>query len=168
MNKEIYDILYNPSSISSCYENPAAEDHPGNEVHDLSIKQNLYLRLLDQLALVRDEELAKASVLGLYREVLLGVPPDLRAFVLNGFNMSLKRFEVRFARSKSLFDQCLQLVIEMKAQVDREDKLQGMMTPAEWVELEKSICHLTRWESVCKPKAKEEDVVPLVLELQHS
>lgn len=165
MNKEIYDILYNPSSISSCYENPAAEDHPGGETHDLSAKQNLYLKLLDQLALVRDEELAKAAVLSLYREVLLGVPPDLRAFILNGFNMSLKRFEVRFARSKSLFDQCLQLVIEMKAQIDREDKLQGMMTPGEWVELEKSICHLTRWENVCNPKTVEEAVQPLTIDL---
>jgi hypothetical protein len=165
MNKEIYDILYNPSSVSSCYENPAAEDHPGEATHDLSTKQNLYLKLLDQLALVRDEELAKGAVLALYREVLLGVPPDLRAFILNGFNTSLKRFEVRFAKSKALFDQCLQLIIEMKAQIDREDNLQGMMTPAEWVELEKSICHLTRWENVCKPKATEEDAQPLSINL---
>mgnify|MGYP001561906711 CR=1 FL=1 len=149
MRKEIFDILYNPSSITSCYENPVAEDHEGAETqvaNELTAKQNLYLELLDQMVLMRDEEQAKTAVLKLYREVLFGVPSNLRAFVLNGFNMSLKRFEVRFAHSKPLFDQCLQLIVEIKSQVDREDSLQGMMTPSEWVEVEKSICHLTRWQ----------------------
>lgn len=162
---QIVDFLYNPSSINSAQ----VENDNGGEIlddiqpfffqreklHKTQVPHASYLirdtdfRILGALEDVcqRQEAEGMVDALGRLARLVAEVSLDIRLSLLKEFCLFLAACAPKYGKSKRLFQACLEVVVEIKKQMDGLDQPTGAVLKSEWIELEKSIYHLTLWES---------------------
>jgi hypothetical protein len=160
----VVNFLYNPSSINSAQVDNDTGDEVLNDIHPSHFyREKLHrtqppdaaylirdadFRILEALDAVRQpqDDQAVLDSLGRLGRLVEGVSLAIRLSLLKEFSAFLEGCARQHGQSKQLFQACLQVLIEIKKQMDGHDQPTGAVLKSEWIELEKSIYHLTLWE----------------------
>lgn len=139
MKKNILDILYNPSSISSISSdrNQICQDQgAANDYHILEALENLHLAKSESDILKHLENLKQALSWGLSK--------GIRSILLKQFHLFLCRATQEHVDSVEMFQKCCGLLEEIKRILgDRECVIHESL----WIELEKSVYVLSLWQN---------------------
>lgn len=139
MKKNILDILYNPSSISSvssdaieiCQDQEAAGDYP-------------VLEALESLVLAKSESEILKHLESLKGALSGGLSKGIQSILLKQFHLFLCCVTREHLDSVHIFQKSCALLEEMKRLLsDRECLVPGSL----WVDLEKSVYVLSLWQN---------------------
>ena len=146
MQKNLFNILYNPGSINTCGDGVRVPDYqPDHE--ELAAQDQILLKQLEEVVLANTEVHIEQQLRALYRQMIVGMSSGLRLVVLREFNKFIQRTTLKHERAKPLFHLCLQIIIEFKNQINGQNPSHGFIGKNEWVELERSLFFLAQWES---------------------
>lgn len=149
MSKRLVQVLYNPGSINS-----VGMDCP----EDVANTANVSVSLRDNnpgllLGLVESLKLGHAStperhqqLIQIKKHLARPLAPAERMLFLRLFNSSVQVLAENSSSDATTFQACVQIVSMVKELVESNPQILGADSRAEWVELEKSIYHLSHWE----------------------
>lgn len=140
MNHRLTDILYNPSSINSVEQNtPEPERQPQTPQETRAL-----IAAIEKPGL--SDKAVYDGLIALKRRLLLPLPLVNRLSLIENFNSLLKKLAARFTNNIDLFHSAIQIITLFKDQVEARPQNESATLRSEWVELEKTIYHLTSWE----------------------
>lgn len=142
MKKNLVNILYNPGSVSSVKPSLVPESLE-EAVHSLDRDYHI-LEVLEELVVANNRSEIKKR-LETFRESLdHGISVSIQKMVLKEFNTFLSRTMKKYVECGTLFQLCVETVIEIKKHMNEK---QGILGKDAWVELERSIYLLSSWEN---------------------
>lgn len=150
MSRRLVQVLYNPGSINSVGQDiPVPMDESNKTLVSLQSAN-----LTQLLQLTEDLHLESLKNAGGHHHILIQIkkqltnPVDLsgRILFLKKFNSAILVLAEQTTSNATVFQACIQVISMMKEIVENEPQPLGADSRGEWVELEKSICHLSHWE----------------------
>lgn len=144
MSKQLIQILYNPSSISSA----RSEQMSFNEefLNSKIGADDPFVLMAELAGAALAERPCYDKLVNLKRALTLPQDPITRQKLLENFNTLLKHLAARHTGSMDIFQCTVQIIMQLKDHVEARPQPQGQALRAEWVELEKAIYTLSTWE----------------------
>jgi hypothetical protein len=149
MNNDIVSILYNPSAIHTPDVNSedmtSFREEAQQQALDKALERDYQLlETLDELVCAEQPALVDGKLIELKELLVQGIPSGIGKAFLQEFNSFLQRATQTYTQSRSLFQQCLELVIQVKKIMDGRSHI---IRKGEWIQLEKALHFLTLWEA---------------------
>lgn len=147
MKNKLSDVLYNPGSINTCQDKDLEQSQEyQTPPQDLNESDYELLKRLEELIIAEGESHIDQKLISFYNQLFSGINPGIRPTIIKEFNNYLHRTSLKHPNSTQLFHQCLQIIIEFKNQIDKQNPAQACISKEEWIELERALFFLTQWE----------------------
>lgn len=147
MSQTLIQLLYNPSSLSSISPAGAKETCP--EDLDTFVNKGSGEKIFDFMTDAVTQNNPKNAALQLISMKKILLDPmgfGVRYFLLKRLNPFLEVLSNLYQGHMEIFQASIQIVTLIKNQIERYPQQLHQDSQVEWIELEKSVYTLSRWE----------------------